>query len=145
MSFFAKTITVPKNTPSTSPLADTIEIQAGVIHRVRVSIPSGHAGLTGIHILRGLHQIAPTSGTEWFTGDDAAVDYQEFIEVLESPFMLYLEAYNEDDTYDHTFVVSIGVLPRYVLLPQEILQSVLQTMSSLLQSVSGWFSPGSRM
>ncbi len=140
MSFFHATVTVPKNTSEQNPLTDTIEIQFGVIHRVHISIPSGHAGLTGVRVLQGLHQVAPTSGSEWFSGDDAELDYNEFIEVKEGPFSLTIEAYNLDDTYDHTFQVGIGVLPRWVILPQEILKGILQSVSDMLSAMSGWFS-----
>lgn len=139
MSFFSKTITVAKNTSAEHYTSDTIEIQFGIIHRVHISVPSGHAGLTGIRILQGLHQIAPTSGSEWFQGDDMELDYNDFIEIDQTPFELTVEAYNTDDTYAHTFRVGIGVMPRYVLLPQEMLKEILQGVSSLLGAMGKWF------
>jgi hypothetical protein len=135
MSYFSKSIIVPKNTPSDTPLQETIAVQTGIVHRVHVSIPSGHAGLTGVHVLQGLHQVAPTTGSEWFSGDDVELDYPEFVEIKESPFELTIEAYNRDDTYDHTFVVAIGVLPEWVLLPQTILKDLLQSISDILASI----------
>ena len=138
MSFFNQTVTVPKNTSSEEYISDTIEVQFGVVHRIHISIPSGHGGLTGIRILQGLHQIAPTSGSEWFSGDDLELDYTDFIEIDETPFELTIEAYNEDDTYAHTFRVGIGVLPKYVLLPQVALADIMTGVSSILASMAKW-------
>ena len=142
MSYFSKTISVPANTSSSSPQQSTLEIQHGVIHRIHVSIPSGHAGLSGVRILKGLHQVAPTSGSEWFTGDDAKIDYNEHIEIFETPFELTIEAYNTDDTYAHTFVVGVGVLPEWVLLPQKAMQETLKALSDLFGVMSKWLGIG---
>lgn len=142
MSYFSKLITVPKNTAAETPSQETFEIQNGVIHRVHVSIPSGHAGLTGVRVLRGLHQVAPTSGSAWFTGDDSKVDYNEHIEIEESPYELVIESYNEDDTYDHTFVVGIGVLPEWVLLPQKAMGETLKMLSEMFGVMSKWLGIG---
>jgi len=145
MSYFSKTISVPANTASEDFISETFDIQFGIVHRIHISIPSGHAGLTGIRVLQGLHQIAPTSGSEWFSGDDLELDYTEFIEVDETPFELTVDAYNEDDTYAHTFRVGVGVMPRYVMLPQEILQEILRGVSSLMAGMAKWFGmPGGR-
>lgn len=138
MSFFSAQVTVPKNTAQASPHTETLEIQTGIIHRVYVRIPSGHAGLSGVRLLQGLHQVSPTSGSEWWTGDDMAVDYDEHIEVGGNAPELTIEAYNLDDTYAHTFVIGVGVLPEWVLLPQTILKSALENIATLLDGLSRW-------
>lgn len=138
MSFFHAEILVPKNTQSETPQKSELEIQFGVIHRIQVVIPSGHGGLTGIHILQGLHQIAPTSGSEWFSGDDLVIEYDEFIEVESTPFSLSVEAYNTDDTYAHTFRIGVGVLPKYVLLPQVALANIMSGVSDILAGMAKW-------
>jgi hypothetical protein len=142
MSYFSKTITVPKNTTALKPYITQLEIQFGIIHRVYASIPSGHAGLTGVRITKSLHQIAPTSGSEWFSGDDMKIDYNEHVEIFETPFELTIEAYNTDDTYSHTFVVGVGVLPEWVLLPQQAMQETLKALSDLFAVMSKWLGIG---
>lgn len=139
MSYYQKTITAPANTTSGAPVSETLDLQAGVIHRIRVSIPAGHAWLTGVRILQGLHQIAPTTGGEWFQGDDDNFDYNEFIEVLTEGAQLTVEAYNSDTDYAHNFAVGVGVMPRWVLLPQEIIGEALQVVSSALAAMAKWF------
>lgn len=136
MSLFYIPVTIPKNTPASTPQIETIEIQSGIVHRIHISIPSGHAGLTGVRVLRGLHQVAPTTGSEWFQGDDMELDYQEYIEVAEAPFELTIESYNADDTYAHTFRVGIGVLPEWVLLPQVLLKDILSGVAEILGGIT---------
>jgi hypothetical protein len=136
MSFFHKTISVPENTAEAAPHIETIDIQSGVVHRVHISIPSGHAGLTGVRVLRGLHQVAPTSASEWFQGDDMELDYQEYIEIAEAPFELTIESFNLDDTYAHTFRVGIGVLPEWVLVPQLMLRDIMTGVSEILGGIT---------
>ncbi len=145
MSYYSKVITVPKNTSQNNPFKDTLDIQFGVIHRVHVSIPSGHAGLTGVRLLKSIHQIAPTSGSEWFTGDDSKIEYNEYIEIPEGPFSLNIEAYNEDDTYDHTFIVGVGVLPAWALLPSIRLAEVIAPIGEFIQALGRFFGmPGGK-
>lgn len=144
MSYFSKTVTVPKNTSSSAYISDTLAIQFGVIHRIHITIPAGHAGLTGIRLLQGLHQIAPVSGSEWFVGDDTRLDYDEFIEISGTPFELGIEAFNTDDTFDHSFVIGVGVLPREVLLPTAGISQVMQGISEILAGFSKWFGVGGR-
>lgn len=144
MSYFSKVVTVSKNTSSDRYISDTLAIQSGVIHRIHISIPAGHAGLTGIRLLQGLHQIAPVSGSEWFIGDDTELDYIEFIEVDETPFELGIQAFNLDDTYNHSFVVGVGVLQREVLLPTAGTPQVMQGISEILSGMAKWFGVGGR-
>lgn len=138
MSYFSKIITVPKNTSSEAPEKFELVIQFGVIHRIEIIIPTGHAGLTGVRLLRGLHQIAPTSGSEWFLGDDVHLSYAEFVEIDDTPFSISVEAYNEDDTYAHSFVVGVAVLPKWILLPQIAFSEIMGGVSSLLGGMSRW-------
>ncbi len=144
MSYFSKVITVPKNTTAAVPLVTDYSIQSGIIHRVDIRIPAGHAGLTGIRVLRGLHQIAPVTGEEWFIGDDTLLSYPEHIEIRETPFELTIEAYNTDDTYDHAFIVGMGVLPAEILLPGAALADVMRGVSDILGGMAKWLGMAGR-
>ncbi len=138
MSFFSKVITVPKNTSEEKYEEFELAIQNGVIHRIEIIIPAGHAGLTGVRLLRSLHQIAPTSGSEWFIGDDVHLSYAEFVEISDVPFSLSVEAYNEDDTYAHSFVIGVAVLPKWILLPQIAFSEIMSGVSGILGGMSRW-------
>jgi len=118
MSFFLFSFTIPANTPRESPLEREIDLAPGVIHRVIITIPPGHAGLTHLQIFQGGHQVYPTSIGEDFSGDQSTYDFRDWYELEGAPFSMRLVGWNTDDTFQHTFIVGIGILPKWVLLPQ---------------------------
>ena len=130
--FYVRTITVPANTSKSNPYRETLLAVKGVIHRVIVYIPPGHLGLAGLRILHENTTIAPTNPDGWFRGDDVTFDYNEFYELRSFPALLEFEGYNLDDTYDHEFVVGIGILPKSVLMPFMAFKSMVHAIKSLI-------------
>lgn len=114
MSFYSLVFTVPKNTAEEIPLTAVLPATGGILHQVSIKIPAGHAGLTGIAIDEGLHQIAPTNQNEWFKGDDVLFSYPEYHELPPDTHSLILRGFNLDDTYDHSFVIGVGIMPKVV-------------------------------
>ena len=103
--------TVPKNTSEENPHDQHLQIRPGILHQVSILIPPGHAGLTGVALDIGLHQIAPSTQNSWFHGDEVLFSYAEYIEIGQGMPEIVLRGYNLDDVYNHAFVVGIGVLP----------------------------------
>jgi len=107
MPLYATKITVPANTPETSPVRKEITVEGDVITYVSILIPPGHLGLTGVRVLYGLKQLAPYNEGAWISGDGETIAYEDFIIMPEEEYDLTIEAYNSDDTYDHTFYVRV--------------------------------------
>jgi len=107
--FYRFGVTVPKNTPKESPVEQMVRLTAGVVEKVEITFPAGCAGLVGLRILRGGHQVWPTSPGEWFVSDDYTISFPEHYEILDEPLELRIQAYNEDTSYDHTPVVRFAV------------------------------------
>jgi len=107
--FYRFAVTVPKNTPKESPVEQMVRLTAGVVEKVEITFPSGCAGLVGLRILRGGHVVWPTSPGEWFVSDDYTISFPERYPILDEPLELRLQAYNLDDTYNHTPVVRLAV------------------------------------
>ncbi len=139
MSFYSLVFTVPKNTAEESPLEQKLPVTGGILHQVSVVIPPGHAGLTGCAIDVGLHQIAPTNQNEWFRGDDVPFSYQEYVELPPDTRELVIRGYNLDDTYDHGFVIAVGIMPaeiyNAILGLREDLRPMITNMAFLAQFV----------
>lgn len=135
MGFYSLVFTVPKNTAEDQPYEQKLPVTGGILHQVSVSIPPGHAGLTGVAIDEGLHQIAPTNQNEWFKGDDVHFSYPEYIELPPDARELVLRGFNTDDTYDHGFVIAVGIMPaeiyNAILGLREDLQPLIADMASL--------------
>jgi len=130
--FYVRTITVPANTSKSSPYRETLLAVKGVIHRVIIIIPAGHFGLTGLRILHENTPIAPNNPDGWFKGDNVKIDYNEFYELRSFPALLEFEAYNEDDTYDHEFIIGIGILPKSALMPFMAYKGLIHAIKSLI-------------
>lgn len=69
------TLTVPAQTLSSSPTVQSFNLGQTQIVGLRVVIPKGHVGLTGLQLLNGGTRIVPwDNATQWLTGDDEIVD-----------------------------------------------------------------------
>ncbi len=141
MSFYSLVFTVLKNTAEETPYEQKLPITGGVLHQVSIQIPAGHAGLTGVAIDQGLHQIAPSNQNEWFKGDDVRFSYDEYVELPPDTRELVLRGYNLDTLYDHSFVIGVGVLPVEIYSAIVGLREDLQPMIANMTTLAAFFGP----
>jgi len=113
-------ISTPKNTPFINRKRTELRLTAGIINQVNFTFPPGCAGLLHLTINHGLYQIWPTNPEESFATDGETISFEEFYELKTEPFTLVAFTWNEDDTYDHTVIVRIGLLPRTVFPPWQV-------------------------
>ena len=128
--YYDFSFTIPANTAKASPEELEVKLTHGIVHRVEVGFPPGCAGLVSCVIKEGLHQHWPTNPDGAFNFDDYTISFNEFLEFTRKPYTLTLQGWSEDDTYDHTIEVRIGVLPIDVLMPEE---TFIQAFKKLLQ------------
>jgi hypothetical protein len=107
---YSQDITVPADTAIADYTSTTMKLTKGVVTRVVVFFPWGCAGLCGVQIIRGTWQVFPLSRGEWLVGNDRPIDFHTEIALTTEPYELIVRAYNLDDTYDHTPIVSIGMV-----------------------------------
>ena len=119
-------LTIPSNTPKSSPLRERVELTRGVIHKVELEFPPGCLGLVHVIIRHFEHQIFPTNRDGDFASDNHVISFPEYYELAYPPYVLTLEGWNEDDTYSHTVTVRIGVLPDWVVQPERGLLNLLR-------------------
>lgn len=102
-------ITAPKSTPITAPVKATYSIGSKIIQAVRVTIPKGHKYLARLSILSRGRVIVPPpgSGTDYLRGDGNPIELPLMISLEGPPYEITLLAYNDDDTYAHTFYVEV--------------------------------------
>ena len=110
-------IEVPQDGSVATSQATRLKLTAGVIHQVEVYFPAGCAGLVHCHINDGLYQVWPSNPDDNMFGDDSLFSFEEDYELDTDPYELTVYAWNEDDTYNHTIRVSLGILPRSVIYP----------------------------
>lgn len=108
--FYDFAIAVPANTAETAPIIQLMELTQGVITRLEIQFPAGCAGLAHCRILDQGTQKWPTPPSDSFASDDYCVVIEENQELTAEPYQLRAVCWNEDDTYDHTIYVRVGIL-----------------------------------
>ncbi len=129
---FQASITIPQNTTRNSPTETTLKIAHGIITKFMVRPRPGHAGLAHLVILHHEHQIAPSTENMDIHGDALPIDWEEYYESYQPPYELKLRAWNEDDTYPHTFDVYVAVLPRKAIVAFQIVDAIKTVIRAIL-------------
>jgi len=114
---YAFSDTVPANTPKANKRRTVMKLGRGIIHDLEVEFPPGCAALAHCTINEGGHQIWPTNEEESFHSDGWVIKFREHYELKNPPYELGLWTWNEDDTYEHTITVRIGLLEKKYVMP----------------------------
>jgi len=104
-----KVVCVEPNTPKDSPKRDTIELPPGILTEVKILIPPGHQALAGVRVKYGLENVVPYRQDDWVRGDFVTITDTPDFRLENDPTVLAIEAYNEDDTYEHCFYMYFTV------------------------------------
>ena len=126
---FETSITIPKETLSTTPTVVILKIARGIISKIMVRPRPGHAALAHCVILHQEHQIAPSTENMDFAGDTFPIDWEEYYEVYQPPYELKIKGWNEDDTYPHTFDIFVAVLPRKGIIATAVSDAITNILS----------------
>jgi len=128
---YSRSMTVAANTPEANAAEQTIDLSHGVTTRVIFRPRPGHASLLHVRVFHRRHQIFPDNADDDLHGDTFPVEWEEWYEMFEKPFTLTILAWNDDDTYPHTFDIAFAVLPKYAALPFALARA-FRDMVSLL-------------
>ena len=109
-------VTVPKSTTKDNAVETTFELTHGVITRVLFYPRPGHASLCHAQVFHWEHQIFPIDPEQDLHGDSSPIIWEEWYELFYAPFELKVKAWNDDDTYPHTFDIYFDVLPQEAIL-----------------------------
>jgi len=82
-------------------------VDGGTIRKIRIVIPAGHAGLTGIALGYGGNAIVPRSTGAFYSGDDRIVDIDFTDNVPDVPWSAFL--YNLDTLNTHSWEVDFDL------------------------------------
>jgi len=132
MATYVITIPIPANTPKTVPVIKTKVIEKGVITKWMILIPDGVHALAHFQILYGLEQLIPKTPGDWFTGNGESIEIDEFWELPEPDTLITVMGYNEDIVYDHTFIIRIIAMPKWVAKFGLILKNFVNLLKTLL-------------
>jgi hypothetical protein len=125
---FVFPITIPANTPSTSPVIVTMSLTNGTVTKVDVQFPGGVIALAHVTITNGLYQVFPSNQDADFATNDETITWPENLVIDQPPFGLQVNGWNDDDTYQHTITV------RVVMQPAGTGSHTLQEIQALLNA-----------
>jgi len=108
---YEQDLTIPANTPESAPATETLFVHPGIVKRVEIFFPPGPSGLAHVRIFYMQFQLWPSNPDSSFRGDDNIISFEEDLELKTAPFEFTLKGWNLDDTYSHTPIVRIGVIP----------------------------------
>jgi len=129
--YFTK-LKIPAKTPVDAPTEKDVELEGEVLDRLAYLIPPGWAALAHFSVFYGIKQIYPAEKDTWVTGDNLFRDVPIRWRLPESPCILTVKGYNEDDTYDHTVYLWLLTKPEEEVWPLRILIDFVKILKRLM-------------
>jgi hypothetical protein len=132
---YTGSLDVAANTTAASPQEETFKMSAGVIHDIKIEIPSGHAGLTGLAFYIGGHRLYPSSEGMWFSGDNRVIEFREWYKLNRVVNYVKVRGYNTDTQYSHKFFYEFGVLEDWQITPWLSVKDLIKWIKILLGKI----------
>jgi len=126
-------ITISKNTAYGSRASTNIGCGVGVIHKIDIVLPPGCEQLVHVALYEGGHPFAPTNEGMSFTGDGEVISFPEFYEFKDVPHIVTVWTWNTDECYNHTILVRIYMLPKWLLIPYRVANVIIEGIQSLFR------------
>ena len=101
------TVTTPAGTPVNAPVVTALPLEDARISEIRIVIPSGHVGLTGIRLLQAQQQIWPWANSQYLVGNDRVVPVPFNADITITG--LQAQSYNTG-TFTHHHYIEIVVI-----------------------------------
>jgi len=132
---YTKTLTVPKNTPTTTPQETTIVIKDLVVTKLGVHFPPGCAGMVSVAVFYGKLQIWPSKEGKWVHGDNITIWDEPFFELPEKETTLTLKGYSPETSYDHDITFYIIAQERVIALWMKGIAKLVDALTYFLKVV----------
>lgn len=112
--FYSQTFTIPPNTPEGSAHDLDFPVCHGVIHYVSIEFEKWCANLLHIQIFRFRQLIFPSTPASSFAADGETISWNDYFEVFEDPYTLTIVGWNDDDFFEWTARIRVGIIPRTI-------------------------------
>ena len=129
---YSKQITIAASTTQANSSKSYFKVNKGVISNMWITFPAGCAGLVKLRIYYEGHPFVPVNADNYIRGDNYTFKFPVMFEITEEPMRLTVEAWNDDDTYAHTFDILFLILPKSVVLPVGATEGILESLKSLI-------------
>ena len=111
MDFSKYILTAHSVYSESSPLRTTLILTSGLIVGGWLYFPSGPAAKLHVKVLRGLHQIYPSSAGENISLDDCVVPINVNLDLSEIPRSLDILTWNDSTSEDHALTICFFLDP----------------------------------
>jgi len=134
---FTYRIKIPANTAKTSPKRVSLTVRQGIITRISVYIPPGHAGTAYLQIRDGETPIVPEPPAEAVSGDGTRIETRMWHVIHQPYYELTAVGWNTSTRYAHEFFVYIDVLPPELANPWAPIAARLEHLIQLFKAFWG--------
>jgi len=131
---YAFDITTPKVGESGNPKNTTLKVTKGLVYQVEIEFPPGPLGLCHVSIRDGGYQIWPSNPDCDFHGDNGYITFPDTYLKLTAPFEFVAHTWNEDDTYQHTIHIRLGMVSDEVFMSRFLPSLSFDKMLSVLEA-----------
>jgi hypothetical protein len=104
-------ISTPANTLESAPLQTTIRLTRGRLTGGSIYFPSGPAGTLHFIARIGVHQIIPFNASQNLRLDDCVLPLSLGVDLLEPPFEIICETWNDSTLYAHALTINLHLDP----------------------------------
>jgi len=104
------------------------------VYQVEVEFPPGPLGLCHVSIHDGGYQVWPSNSEFDFHGDNGYITFPDTYLKLIAPFEFVAVTWNEDDTYDHTVHLRLGIVSDEVFMARFLPSLSFDKMLSVLEA-----------
>ena len=104
-------ISTPKDTLEADPLQTTIKLTRGRLSGGSIYFPPGPAGKLHFLARVGVHQIIPFNAGQNIRLDDCVLPLSVGIDLLEPPYELLCETWNDSTLYAHVLTLILHLEP----------------------------------
>jgi hypothetical protein len=99
-------VTTPAGTSQAAPLTTDLPLEDSLLKELRIIVPAGHSGLTGVRLLQAHQQIIPWDNNSYIVGNDRVIDVPFDNEMTVSG--LQAVTYNTD-IFDHSHHIEVVI------------------------------------
>jgi len=106
---YTATITAEKGGSESQAVKTVLPVTSGLLWLLEVDFPPGCCGLAHFCLFDGLYQVVPATPGESFHGDAVTLHFDDLYYKQAAPFEFLIETWNEDEVWDHTLQVRVGM------------------------------------
>ena len=128
-------ITTPVGVTQSAPMRTRLKVTKGLVYRVEIEFPPGPLSLLHVALFDGGFQLWPTNPDYDFHGDNGFISFEETYLKSNYPYEFVAQTWNEDDTWDHTITIRLGMVSEEVymarFLPTVSYDKMLEVLAQL--------------